>query len=113
MSHYLAKEGSLKGIPLAKSWTTSLLACKSNVSLSTPVTLDSTSLLTMAPWRRQFVQTAINQNKALQNTAIYWEEEVWSYPTYAIQTSKEHTQYICRINISICPLGMMKEHISP
>ena len=31
----------------------------------------------------------INQNKALQNTAVYWEEEVWSYPTYTIQTSEE------------------------
>ena len=30
------------------------------------------------------MQTAINWNEALQNTAVYWEEEVWSYPTYAI-----------------------------
>ena len=30
------------------------------------------------------MQAVINQNEALQNTAVYWEEEVWSYPTYAI-----------------------------
>ena len=59
------------------------------MSLSMLVTLDSTSLLTMAPRRRWFTQTAINQNEALQNTAVYWEEEVWSYPTYAIWTSEE------------------------
>ena len=43
----------------------------------------------MAPWKRRFTQTAINQNEALQNTAVYWEEEVWSYPIYAIWTSEE------------------------
>ena len=40
------------------------------------------------------MQAAINQNKALQNTTVYWEEEVWSYPTYAIQTSKEQVHSI-------------------
>ena len=50
----------------------------------------------MAPQRRQFTQTAINRNEALQNTAVYWEEEVWSYPTYAIQTSKEQ---VCSIHL--------------
>ena len=35
------------------------------------------------------MQTVINWNEALQNTTVYWEEEVWSYPTYAIWTSKE------------------------
>ena len=48
----------------------------------------------MAPQRRRFTQTAINQNKALQNTAVYWEEEVWSYPTYAIQTSEEQVRSV-------------------
>ena len=48
----------------------------------------------MAPWRRQFTQAAINQNEALQNTAVYWEEEVWSYPTYAIQMSKEQLRSV-------------------
>ena len=42
------------------------------------------------------MQTAINRNEALQNTAVYWEEEVWSYPTYAIQTSKEQ---VCSIHL--------------
>ena len=50
----------------------------------------------MAPQRRWFTQTAINQNKALQNTAVYWEEEVWSYPTYAIQMSEEQ---VCSIHL--------------
>ena len=36
----------------------------------------------------------INRNEALQNTAVYWEEEVWSYPTYAIQTSKEQVRSV-------------------
>ena len=49
----------------------------------------------MAP-RRQFTQAAINQNKALQNTAVYWEEEVWSYPTYTIWTSKEQ---VCSVHL--------------
>ena len=35
------------------------------------------------------MQAVINQNKAQQNAAVYWEEEVWSYPTYAIRTSEE------------------------
>ena len=35
------------------------------------------------------MQAAINSNKALQNTAVYWENEIWSYPTFAIQMSKE------------------------
>ena len=38
--------------------------------------------------------TMINRNEALQNTAVYWEEEVWSYPTYAIQTSKEQVRSV-------------------
>ena len=38
----------------------------------------------------------INCNEALQNTAVYWEEEVWSYPTYAIQTSEEQ---VCSIHL--------------
>ena len=38
----------------------------------------------MAPQRRRFTQTAINRNEALQNTVVYWEEEVWLYPSYAI-----------------------------
>ena len=50
----------------------------------------------MAPQRRQFMQTAINRNEALQNTAVYWEEEVWSYPTYAIQMSKEQ---VCSVHL--------------
>ena len=48
----------------------------------------------MAPQRRQFTQAAINQNEALQNTAVYWEEEVWSYPTYAIWTSEEQVHSV-------------------
>ena len=48
----------------------------------------------MAPQRRQFTQAVINQNEALQNTTAYWEEEVWSYPTYTIQTSKEQVHSI-------------------
>ena len=59
-----------------------------------PVTLDSTSYITTAPQRRQFTQIAINRNEALWNMAVYWEEEVWSYPTYAIQTSKEQVHSI-------------------
>ena len=55
-----------------------------------PVTLDSTSFSTTAP------QTVINQNEALQNTAVYWEEEVWYYPTYAIQTSEEQ---VCSVHL--------------
>ena len=43
----------------------------------------------MAPQRRQYKQAVINWNKALQNTAIYWEDKIWSYPTYTIWTSKE------------------------
>ena len=35
------------------------------------------------------MQTAVNPNKVLQNTAVYWEDEIWSYPTYTIQTRKE------------------------
>ena len=50
----------------------------------------------MAPQRRWFTQTVINQNKALQNTAVYWEEEVWSYPTYAIWTSDEQ---VCSVHL--------------
>ena len=50
----------------------------------------------MAPRRRQFTQTAINRNEALQNTTVYWEEEVWSYPTYAIQTSEEQ---VCSVHL--------------
>ena len=50
----------------------------------------------MAPRRRWFTQTAVNQNEALQNTTVYWEEEVWSYPTYTIQTSKEQ---VCSIHL--------------
>ena len=50
----------------------------------------------MTPQRRQFTQTAINQNEALQNTAVYWEEEVWSYPTYTIQTSEEQ---VCSVHL--------------
>ena len=30
----------------------------------------------------------------LQNTAVYWEEEVWSYPTYAIRTSEEQVHSV-------------------
>ena len=60
------------------------------------VTLDLTSLSTTAPQRRQFAQTAINWNEASQNTAVYWEEEVWSYPTYAIWTSKEQ---VCSVHL--------------
>ena len=48
----------------------------------------------MAPQRRWFMQTAINQNEALQNTAVYWEEEVWSYPTYTIWTSEEQVHSV-------------------
>ena len=40
------------------------------------------------------MQTTINRNKALQNTAVYWEEEVWSYPTYAIRTSEEQVHSV-------------------
>ena len=40
------------------------------------------------------MQTAINRNEALQNTAVYWEEEVWSYPTYAIWTSDEQVHSV-------------------
>ena len=36
----------------------------------------------------------INCNEALQNTTVYWEEEVWSYPTYAIRTSKEQVHSV-------------------
>ena len=43
----------------------------------------------MAPQRRWFTQAAINWNEALQNTAVYWEDKIWSYPTYAIWTSEE------------------------
>ena len=50
----------------------------------------------MAPWRRWFTQAAINRNDVLQNTAVYWEEEVWSYPTYAIWMSKEQ---VCSIHL--------------
>ena len=50
----------------------------------------------MAPQRRWFTQTAINQNEALQNTTVYWEEEVWSYPTYAIWTSEEQ---VCSVHL--------------
>ena len=53
------------------------------------VTLDLTSFTTTAPQRRWFTQASINQNEALQNTAVYWEDEIWSYPTYAIQKSEE------------------------
>ena len=60
------------------------------------VTLDSTSLPTTAPRRRQFTQTTINRNEASQNTAVYWEEEVWSYPTYTIQTSEEQ---VCSVHL--------------
>ena len=35
------------------------------------------------------MQEATNHNEALQNTAVYWEEEVWSYPMYVIRTSEE------------------------
>ena len=42
------------------------------------------------------MQTAINRNEALQNTAVYWEEEVWSYPTYAIRTSEEQ---VCSVHL--------------
>ena len=42
----------------------------------------------MAP-QRWFTQASINWNQALQNTAIYWEDKIWSYPTYTIQTSEE------------------------
>ena len=38
----------------------------------------------------------INCNEALQNTAVYWEEEVWSYPTYAIRTSEEQ---VCSVHL--------------
>ena len=69
---------------MAKSPLLLQLVYESIASLYTPVTLDSTSFPTTAPPRRRFTQTAINQNEALQNTAVYWEEEVWSYPTYAI-----------------------------
>ena len=48
----------------------------------------------MAPRRRQLTQAAINRNEALQNTAVYWEEEVWSYPTYVIRTSKEQVHSV-------------------
>ena len=50
----------------------------------------------MAPRRRRFTQAAINCNEALQNTAVYWEEEVWSYPTYAIRTSEEQ---VCSVHL--------------
>ena len=40
------------------------------------------------------MQVAINQNEALQNTTVYWEEEVWSYPTYAIWTRKEQVRSV-------------------
>ena len=50
----------------------------------------------MAPQRRQFTQAAVNQNEALQNTAVYWEEEVWSYPTYTIRMSEEQ---VCSIHL--------------
>ena len=30
----------------------------------------------------------------LQNTTVYWEEEVWSYPTYAIRTSEEQVHSV-------------------
>ena len=50
----------------------------------------------MATWKRQFTQAAINCNKVLQNTAVYWEEEVWSYPTYAIRTSEEQ---VCLVHL--------------
>ena len=30
----------------------------------------------------------------MQNTAVYWEDKVWSYPTYAIQTSEEQVQSV-------------------
>ena len=42
------------------------------------------------------MQAAINQNEALQNTAVYWEEEVWSYPTYTIWTSEEQ---VCSVHL--------------
>ena len=50
----------------------------------------------MAPRRRRFTQAVINQNEALQNTTVYWEEEVWSYPMYTIQTSEEQ---VCSIHL--------------
>ena len=40
------------------------------------------------------MQAAINPNEVLQNMAIYWEDEIWSYPTYAIQTSEEQVQSV-------------------
>ena len=40
------------------------------------------------------MQTVINRNEALQNMAVYWEEEIWSYPTYAIWTSEEQVRSI-------------------
>ena len=48
----------------------------------------------MAPQRRRFTQATINRNKALQNTTVYWEEEVWSYPTYVIRTSEEQVRLV-------------------
>ena len=48
----------------------------------------------MAPQKRRFTQASINQNKVLQNTAVHWEDKIWSYHTYTIQTSKKQVQSV-------------------
>ena len=51
---------SLKGLLAAKSWTSILLASESDVSLSTPVTLDSTSFHHHGPMKKK-IHTDSNQ----------------------------------------------------
>ena len=43
-------------------------------------------LSTTAPLEKQFLILPVNQENALQNTAVYWEEEVFPFTTYAIRT---------------------------
>ena len=40
------------------------------------------------------MQASINLNKALQNTAVYWENKILSYHPYAIRTSEKQVQSV-------------------
>jgi hypothetical protein len=65
-----------------------------------PVTLDSTSYSTMASSRKQFLILPVNQENTLQNTIIYWEEEVFPFATYTIRTG----------GTNIRPVGVWNGH---
>src|SRR5580692_8522029 len=65
-----------------------------------PVTLDSTSYLTTASSRKQFLILPVNQENTFQNTVVYWEEEVFPFATYTIRTG----------GMNIRPVGVWNSH---